>query len=463
MHTGIFSFPSGGIAMVLKRWSLIISVMIIFALSPWSSSRAMPGKAPGSDPVIEQAQLIASDGAAWDAFGARVALSADGDTALLGAQGVTIDGKVDQGAAYVYVRSGTVWSQQAKLVASDGAEYDSFGNSVALSADGNIAVIGARGTKVGNNNGQGAVYIFVRSGLDWTQMRKLFDEMGSEGDTFGRSVAISPDGNTLMVGSPGVNQNQGAVYVFTRTGLDWSYQSTLSASDGVAGDDFGYSIALSQNDTDILIGADFARVGENDQQGKAYVFTREGEDWIEKATLVANDGAVYDNFGYRTAISGDGNFALIGATYAAVGENTNQGKAYVFTRSGDSWSQQAILTPSDGATDDQFGSSVALNHDGTQAWVGSWCGGHEYKCQGTVYILERSGSLWFQVAKLIPVDSTSIDAFGEAISLGSNENTVLIGAGNAMVDGREFQGKAYVFVKPEPVLDKYIFLPSIMK
>src|SRR5579884_1576984 len=381
----------------------------------------------------QQQKLTAADGAAGDQFGGSVALSGDGNTALVGA-----DGKNGfQGAAYVFVRSGTTWSQQQKLTAADGAAGDQFGGSVALSGDGNTALVGADG----KNGFQGAAYVFVRSGTTWSQQQKLTAADGAAGDQFGGSVALSGDGNTALVGADGKNGFQGAAYVFVRSGTTWSQQQKLTASDGAAGDQFGGSVALSGDDNTALVGAAGATIGSNADQGAAYVFVRSGTTWSQQQKLTASDGAVDDFFGLSVALSGDGNTALVGAD----GKNGFQGAAYVFVRSGTTWSQQQKLTAADGAVFDNFSLSVALSGDGNTALVGAYGKNGQ---QGAAYVFVRSGTTWSQQQKLTASDGAAGDQFGGSVALSGDDNTALVGAVAAKIGSNIQQGAAYVFAQP---------------
>jgi hypothetical protein len=200
----------------------------------------------------QQAELTASDGASGDQFGWSVAIS--GSTAVVGA-----DTPNGTGAAYVFVRSGTTWSQQAELTASDGTSNDEFGRSVAISGD--TAMVGAHA----KNSATGAAYVFVRSGTTWSQQAELTARDRRAGDFFGNRVAIS--GSTVVVGAPFKNSATGAAYVFVR-GTTWFQQAELTASDGVSGDFFGGSVAISGRTA--VVGAPF----KNSATGAAYVFCR---------------------------------------------------------------------------------------------------------------------------------------------------------------------------------------------
>ncbi len=286
-------------------------------------------------------------------FGQSVALS--GDTLVVGAPGRS-NGK---GAAFVFTRSGTVWTEQAELTAADGASGEDFGESVALSGD--TVVVGAYDDAIGVQVGQGSAYVFVRSGTVWTQQQKLTANDASPNDFFGRSVALS--GDTLVVGANaddiGVNEDQGSAYVFTRSGTVWIQQQRLTADDGAANDLFGWAVALS-GDT-VAVGAHRDDIGANQDQGSVYAFTRVGTVLTQQQKLTANDGAAGDNFGFSVALSGD--TVAVGAFNDDIGGKVDQGAAYVFTRSGTTWMQQPKLTANDGAAGDKFGRSVALSGD----------------------------------------------------------------------------------------------------
>lgn len=309
----------------------------------------------------EGQKLTANDGAAGDEFGYRVALS--DDTLFVCAFTATIGGNTSQGAAYVFTQSNGTWSQSQKLTADDGGSFDNFGASVAL--DGSTVVIGANGATVGSNAAQGAVYIFTESNGTWTQMQKLTADDGVAFDNFGLSVALQ--GSMILVGSPqatvGANAAQGAVYVFTESNGTWTQTQKLTANDGAHNDSFGESVAL--NGSTALVGAYNATVNGHPFQGAAYIFTESNDTWIEEQKLTASDGTTNANFGNAVALA-DGS-ALIGADGSTVDGNTFQGKVYLFTDAGGTWSQLNTFVASDGAVDDYFGAALAW--DGTTALI----------------------------------------------------------------------------------------------
>jgi hypothetical protein len=381
---------------------------------------------------VEVKTLVADDGSANDFFAFSVALSSD--TAVIGAQGDDDNGD-DSGAAYVFNRTGSGWSQQAKLTAEDGAAGDEFGGSVALS--GGMALIGARRDD-DNGDGSGAAYVFTRSGVGWNQQAKLTAADGAAGAEFGYSVALS--GDTAVIGAArddDKGDDSGSVYVFTRSGTDWSQQAKLTAADGAKGDVFGISVALS-GDT-VVVGADLDD-DKGEDSGAAYVFTRSKGTWSQQAKLTATDGEAVDIFGVRVALSGD--TALIAARRDDDDvKGADSGSAYVFIRSGTSWIQQAKLTAEDAEAGDMFGYNVALSAD--TAVITAAMDDDKGDGSGAAYVFTRSGAGWNQQAKLTAPDGAADDVFGWSVALSSN--TALIGAPTSIFMLPGGSGSAYVF------------------
>jgi FG-GAP repeat len=208
----------------------------------------------------QQAKLVAADGVAHDRFGNSISLS--GDTVLIGADGDDDNG-VDSGSAYMFIRTGTTWAQQAKLLALDGTIGDLFGSSVSLSDD--TALIGAEGD---DDNGvdSGSAYVFTQISSSWTPLAKLLASDGAKGDMFGCSVSLSDD--TALIGAFFDDSNRGSAFVFTFTDSTWIQQQKLVASDGAAYNGFGFSVSLDGNSA--LIGAPV----DDNSKGSAYVFTK---------------------------------------------------------------------------------------------------------------------------------------------------------------------------------------------
>jgi uncharacterized protein (TIGR03437 family) len=387
-------------------------------------------------PTVQLSRLTAGDGAANDWFGWSVAVS--GETVVVGAVVDDIGANRDQGSAYVFVRSGGVWSFQQKLTANDGAARGRFGSSVAISGD--TIVIGAPHDSTATNSDRDAAYLFVRSGTVWSFQQKLTPDNDPINIGFGNAVAI--DGDVVIIGAPHdgttTDSNRGAAYVFARSGSVWSFQQKLAASDGTAGDQFGNSVAVS-GDT-VLIGAFLDNIGANIGQGSAYVFVRSGTVWSFQQKLTANDGAEDDEFGKAVAING--NTVLIGACRNTINGNDKQGAAYIFVRSESEWSFQQKLTANDGAAVDLFGISVALH--GNTALVGAHIDDiGAVENQGSAYLFSRSGTSWTQRQKLAAQDGMAGDNFGAAVAL--NGDTAIAGAPIAKVGANAEQGALYLF------------------
>ncbi|MCK9516973.1 MAG: FG-GAP repeat protein [Ottowia sp.] len=391
----------------------------------------------------EQAKLIASDGAADDRFSQSVAISGDGDTVIVGAY-QDGDKGFASGSAYIFTRTGSTWTEQAKLLASDGIASDWFGYSVAISADGSTVLIGSR---LDDDKGfnSGSAYVFTRSGSTWTQQAKLIASDGAANDYFGSSVTISADGNTAIVGAyqdDDLGSASGSAYVFTRTGSTWTEQAKLLASDGAASDYFGISLAISGDGNTAIVGA----YGDDDlgsNSGSAYVFTRTGSTWTQQAKLTASDGDASDTFGSSVTISADGNTAIVGA-YQDDDLGSASGSAYVFTRTGSTWTQQAKLTASDGAASDVFGYSVAISSDGNIAIVGAYGDDDLGTDSGSAYIFTRSGVTWTEQAKLTASDGAADDNFGNSVAISGDGNIAIVGA--YMDDDKgSASGSAYIF------------------
>ncbi|HWO26069.1 MAG TPA: DUF4215 domain-containing protein [Kofleriaceae bacterium] len=434
------------------------------------------GKASNTDPV--------------DLFGFSVALSADGSTLVVGAPledsaatGINGDQSSnaagDSGAVYVFTRSGATWVQQAYIKASNTDSNDIFGYSVALSADGSTLAVGAcaeDSTSTGINGDQssngaidsGAVYVFTRSGTAWSQQAYVKASNTDSGDQFCYSVALSGDGSTLAVGTnleDGVANStvdSGAAYVFTRSGATWSQQAYVTASNVDAGDNFGYSIALSSDGSTLAVGSpdeDSAATGINGDHtsnsasvsGAAYVFTRIGSVWSQQAYVKASNTEAGDLFGYSITLSGDGSTLAVGAVAedsAATGINGNQadnsvtdsGAIYIFARSGTTWAQQAYVKASNTDAFDTFGVSVALSGDGSSLAVGAYLedsaatgingdqSSDSVLDAGAVYAFARNGATWSQQAYVKASNTEALDVFGICIGLSADGSTMAVGA-----------------------------------
>jgi len=376
---------------------------------------------------LNEFKLTAADGKAFDEFGWSISIS--GDYVVVGAAGV------GRGSAYVFKRTGTTWAQEAKLLPSDGAAGDNFGLSLSIS--GEYVVVGAGGDD-DNGDGSGSAYVFKRTGTSWAQEAKLLASDGAAGDAFGNSVSIS--GDYVVVGAFGHADNalaSGSAYVFKRSDTSWVEEAKLLPLDGVTNDLFGLSISISGDY--VVVGA----IGDDDNgiaSGSAYIFKRSNTDWVEEAKLLASDGWAGDSFGRSVSIYGD--YAVVGASGDDLDDNTGpgSGSAYVFKRSGASWTQEAKLLASDGAGGDSFGSSVSIYGD--YAVVGAFLDDDDGDKSGSAYIFRRSDTSWTEEVKLLASDGAATDRFGRTVSISADYAVVGALGDN---DNGSSSGSAYLY------------------
>lgn len=425
------------------------------------------------DPIItQQAYIKPSNSGLEDRFGSSVAVS--GDTIVVGApredsNAIGINGDqsdnsiTDSGAAYVFIKSGTGWIQQAYLKASQKISNGNFGTSIAISGD-TIAING-----IHQINGQfyGVVYIYKRVGTTWTAQGQITSSNHESGDNFGYSIAVS--GDTIIVGAPledsiatGVDGNQsdnsalnsGAAYIFVRSGETWAQQSYLKASNTNADDLFGIDVAID-GDTAVIgaVNEDSKENSINGNQldntaadaGAAYVFTRMNTKWSQQAYLKASNTDANDQFGSSVGIFA--NTIVIGApfeTSPATGVNGNEltntprfaGAVYVFERTGATWSKSTYLKASNSINSPQFGWDVAIAKD--SILVGAISDSSNAvgingdpinrlaSAAGAAYLFLRSGATWIQDAYLKPSNTDAGDSFG--VNVGISDKYIIIGA-----------------------------------
>ena len=375
-----------------------------------------------------ETKFNASDIAANSNFGEMVEISSDGNYAIVGSPRQDTGG-TDTGAVYIYVRSGSSWSQQVKLQSSDRTTNYRFGTDVSLSDDGTYAIIGANY----GNSGHGSAYIFIRSGTSWSQQAILTASDSVNGARYGESVSISSDGTYVIVGAPydtpSSLSNAGSSYVYIRSGTSWTQQAKLVTSDIQGGDTAGFHVTISGDGNYAMMGAHQEDTGGYNA-GAAYVFIRSGTSWSQQAKLVSSDLQASDAFGFGVSLSSDGTYAIIGAyaSYSSADPWVDEGSAYIFIRSGTSWSQQAKLVATDGQAGDDFGWNVDISNDGSHAIVGAPeedAGGTN---AGAAYVFKRSGTSWSQVKKLQSSDLQAFDRYGRDVALSNDGTFGIVGA-----------------------------------
>jgi hypothetical protein len=535
----------------MRVWSRFVTGTAIVVVAGATLQTAAP-QTPSSVSVAgaqlkQVAYIKGSNTKAGDHFGCGgvldghagygAAMSGDGNTLAIGAPHESggakgINGKQSgevygSGAVYVFVRSGATWVQQAYVKPSNPQMSAEFGHAVVLSADGNTMAVSAywEASKATGINGDhsdesipqaGAVYVFTRTGTTWTQQAYVkasnTGEAGTEdkfgdGDQFGVSIALSDDGRTLAVGaisedsaSAGINGNQadnsatsaGAVYVFLRAGNTWAQQAYIKASNPDPADMFGYSVSLSADGNTLAVGSydeggsprgingppDNMRRGA----GAVYVFTRTGTTWAQQAYIHASNAEAGDSLGVMVALSDDGNTLLTASLdedCLATGVNPqgcdndraadrSSGAGYIFVRTGGTWSEQAFLKASNSGANDWFGSRAALSGDGNTAALGASLEDSSGKGvdgkqdddaapeSGAVYFFRRNGSTWSQQHYVKSANAEAYDEFGGSVALSRDGRTMVVSAhsedgsshgvgGNQADNGSSEAGAAYVF------------------
>ena len=381
--------------------------------------------------ATEDQIVYASDGVASDHFGWTISIS--GDYAIVGAP-YEDTGGANGGAVYIYKRDSTtgVWGSEQKILASDKQASDQFGISVSM--DGDYAIVGARYEDTGGLQA-GAVYIFKKSGTSWSQQQIIYASDAQAGDNFGHSVGIS--GDYAIVGAPYEDSgadNGGSAYIYKRnTSTDvWGSEQHITASNAGNNDYFGISVSISGDYA--IVGAN----GENSASGGVYIYTRNTStgSWGSEQLIRASDAQGVDEFGYFVNISGD--YAIVGSRNEDTG-GTDAGAAYIYVRSGTTWSEQQKIQSSDIQAGDQFGESVSINSN--YAIVGAW---RKNSSIGAVYIFERSGTTWTEVKKITASDAQADDNFGYSVAIdGTN---VFVGARDEDTKGSD-AGAVYIFDK----------------
>ncbi|QDK44862.1 integrin [Bdellovibrio sp. ZAP7] len=457
----------------------------------------------------------ASNSAASDSFGYKVAVSKNGtymavsatgeDSNATGVGGLQSNNSASgSGAVYIFKRDGSTWAQMAYIKPSNTASNMNFGQSLSLSDDGDYLAVGANmeSTTAATS---GAAYIFKRTSSTWAQQAFLKASNPEAADEFGISVDISGDGTTLAVGAytedsaaSGINGDEtsnaasaaGAAYVFTRSGTSWSQEAYIKASNPTSGDRFGASVSISADGTALAVGAsqessNATGVGGNQNNesapasGAAYVFRKTNSVWSQQAYIKASNPSPYDNFANNLSLADDGLTLAVGSygeASNATGVNSgNQadnslsiaGAVYIFSFNGTVWSQQAYIKASNTKASLVFGWSVSLSADGNKLAVGAYqdnssgtsVDGNQSDTSatsaGSAFLFSRTGTTWSQQAYFKAPNAEAQDYFGYSIALSGNGNYLCVGAtgedssatgvGGAQTNGASAAGAVYVY------------------
>ena len=372
-----------------------------------------------------------------DGFGMSVAI--DGNRAIIGAYTESVDGQADVGSAYIFEHDGNSWRQTAKLNATDAGASDYFGRSVSIS--GSFAIVGAIREDPNGTTDAGSAYIYETDGEAWTQTAKLVASDLQANATFGFAVDLS--GDYAIVGAQrqdlGAESEAGSAYVFKRINGTWTQTAKITAEDAQDSDFFGASVAFSGDE--VVIGAT-REDGNGTNRGSAYVFRRDGEQWTQTAKLIPDEPQDGAFFGGSVARSGD--TIVVGADSHNTDAGSFAGRAYIFNRNGDSWTQTAVLEAEDGQANDLFGISVAI--DGDYALIGAFGadqGGNAVA--GSAYVFKRDGAAWSQLKKLVAEDPPNTDAFGTSVAIAGD--SLVVGAPHLGQNNTTIPGRAALFTR----------------
>ncbi len=435
------AFTIGGVSAILVSGSSdsLVGMVMPGAVTGSVSVMTSGGTASGSGnftvtptgfPKTQQGnKLVGNDAVGASAQGISVALSADDKTAIVGGLG---DNNLI-GAAWVYHRYGNSWIQQgSKLVGTGAAGTAEQGRSVALSADGTTAIVGGEE----DDSLTGAAWIYTLTGNAWTQQGNKLVGTGAVGKAWqGTSVALSADGNTAIVGGQYDDSYMGAVWIYTRSGNTWTQQGSKLVGTGAVRVSYqGCAVALSADGNTALVGA----YQDDSSIGAAWIYTRTGSSWTQQGSKLVGTGAVgVANQGVSVALSADGNTAIVGGLF----DDNDTGAAWVFTRSGNTWTQQGIKLVGTGVVGrPEQGISVALSADGTTAIVGGLADG----LYGAVWVFTRSGTLWTQQGNKL-VGSGSVGQFcdqGRSAALSADGSIAIEGG----ISDNNTIGATWVFV-----------------
>lgn len=436
-----------GAATGSSNWSESAKISVLQSLSTVGEETVNPGPSVG-----QQARLVPTYQRANDQFGYSVAISNNGNTVVVGEPyGEDSSAKTETGRAFIFTRISTGWSQKAVL--SDPALFSGamFGQSVSISADGKTCAVGCPMDKNSfAQAGAGAVYVFVldaTSGL-WTKQSRLLPvDVSGVGANSGISVALSDDGNVLAVGSNWNNWSGilsvGTVSIYERTGSVWVLKDTLHPATFAQSLYFGTSVALSSDGSVVAVGA------YNDNQttntnGAVYIFTRSGDSWTQSTKLVNTVASASEQFGERVALSGDGKTCVVGAkNFLNTAQTQYNGAVYVFYNDEGVWRKERIIddTPT---TNDYFGSSVAISKDGTKLVIG--VPGKESNSltdTGVVYVYSgANGAGWTRTKTISPKYLEASDRLGYSVGISGDASTTVTGSPGQYASA----GSIYIYV-----------------
>ncbi|HLJ45987.1 MAG TPA: BACON domain-containing carbohydrate-binding protein [Bryobacteraceae bacterium] len=380
--------------------------------------------------VQQGSPLTGNPTVAGDQFGSTVAISADGNTAAITTVG---NGSTKEAGLFIFVRVNGVWTQQGGELAGSGQSTPSgnAGSAVAISADGNTVIYG----DPTDNGEKGNSWVFTRTGTTWTQQSKLTGASTSQKQDQGTALALSSDGNTALIGAPTTASFQGRAFVFTRSGTTWTQQASLTASGLTAAALQGTSVALSSDGNTAVVGLP----ADSSNAGSFAVFTRSGSTWTQQGgRLTPSDASGMASFGRSVAVASDGNTVVVGGS----GDNSGTGAVWIFTRLNGVWMQQgAKIVPPDASASTNAGWSVAITSDGNTIVFG---GPFSSQAAGGVWVYTRSGNTWTQ-------QGSTLHGTGSTAQCGQGTSVALSPDGTTLIEGGPFcngaTGAAFAYSK----------------
>ena len=408
-----------------------------------SINKVVGNIAPNRVIGIETTRLSRVNKVSGDNFGATVAISSNINTFVIGARTATV-GSIQSGAAYVYKWNGSTYDI-TELLASDRLGSDNFSSSVAISPSGDTIVVGADSSDPSGVLNAGAVYVYKWNGSVWVETKiTASDKLASDG--FGKSVAISYDCNTIVVGAsaadPGSVINAGAVYVYKWNGSIWA-ETKIVASDKTASDAFGMSLDINSDGTIIVVGALLADPDTLSSAGAVYVYKWNGSIWAE-TKITASDKKAGAMLGKAVSVNSDGSIFIASAYQDNQDGVTGAGAVYVYKWNGSIWAETKIVA-SDKTASDAFGMSLDINSDGNAFIVGaSLADPGSISNSGSAYIYKYVDSIWSETKLTASINDVN-GFFGSSVAISLDGNNAIVGAPNLKVDSTTNAGMAFIY------------------
>jgi hypothetical protein len=409
--------------------SVVTVVAALLALWPAGSALAaqQPTATGQAQPALGTGVVkIPADTSNEGSFGIAVDVTANGSTAIVGAQ----QHNFDRGGAYIFQRASGSWQETADLTLPGLGYQASYGNAVAISADGSLAMV----SEVGWQQLTGMVFIFAKTATGWKPVGQLVAPDRASYTHFGDSISLDAAGNRVVIGALGADGFSGRAYVFSRGSSpgQWSLTAELAPPASQGQTDFGTSVSMDTDGSVVLIGGNVYGNGT----GAAYVFGDTGGGWQQQAMLMASNPQAGADFGTSVAIDGAGTTAVVGAVY----EDDDAGAAYVYQAGSGGWAQTARLAQQNTG---QFGNAVAINQAGGTAVVGA----EATQTPGRAYVYSNGTAGWATTMTLAP-NVTSQALFGVATTMDRSGDEAVVGAAWDNNNNPSASGFGAVYIEP---------------